>query len=90
VQESLPRPRPQHKNHHPGYRLLPHAPRPPSWFRRLRQWWRHQQYRLGQWFLSHLPHLGRPESETAALQLLVLALTVVVLFQAVLLVLAAR
>ena len=62
-----------------------------AWFRlrrtRLRAWWRRQESRLGQWLSRHLPY--HPEAQTAALQLLVLALTAVVLFQAVLLVLTA-
>jgi hypothetical protein len=69
----------------------PRPPRPRSsprrMWRRLALWWRRQEYRLGQWLSRHLPY--RPEAQTAALQLLVLALTAVVLFQAVLLVLTA-
>ena len=55
------------------------------WLRRLRVWWSRQQFRLGSWLSRRLPY--RPEAQTAALQLLVLALTLLVLFQAVLLVL---
>lgn len=53
--------------------------------RRLRLWWTRLLYRLGRWLLS-LP-LFRPGQETASLQLLILLLTFVVLFQALVLVL---
>lgn len=52
--------------------------------RRLRLWWTRLLYRLGRWLLS-LP-LFRPGQETASLQLLILLLTFLVLFQALVLV----
>lgn len=69
---------------------------PPPWMRRVRAWfrlwrtrlrhWRRQQgFLLGQWLWQHLPH--SPASERTSLHLLVLALTMIVLFQACLLVL---
>jgi hypothetical protein len=71
-----------------------HPPRPPNrphprpWTRP-RRWWTQQEYRLGRWLSLRLPRLNHLEAQTAALQLLVLALTAVVLFQAVCLVLTA-
>jgi hypothetical protein len=62
---------------------------PPPWLRRLRRrlslWWLRRQHRLGRWFLS-LP-LFRHDQQATALQLLILGLLLVVIFQAVLLIL---
>lgn len=53
--------------------------------RRIHLWLRRQEHRLGRWVWHHLPPNNQPE--VAALQLLVLGLTLIVLFQAGLLVL---
>lgn len=73
--------------HQPGHVPMGRPPwlRPRRWCRRLRLWWRRQQYRLGEWTYNHLP--AHPGAETAALQLLIVGLTLIVIFQAAMLVL---
>jgi hypothetical protein len=90
-----PLPRQTRYGYQPGHVPLGPPPwlrRTRAWFRlrrtRLRTWWHRREYRLGRWLSRRLPY--HPGAETAALQLLVLALTAVVLFQAVLLVLTTR
>ena len=73
----------------PDYQIDPHLRHdfpPPGrrlarWTRRLRLWFRRQQYRQAQWLLR------LPDPYTAALHLLVVGLLLIVLFQAGLLVL---
>jgi hypothetical protein len=74
------------------YQIDPHLrhdfsnpPGPRHRWRRTRLWFRRQEHRLGQWLFRHLPPSNQPE--VAALQLLVAGLTLIVLFQAGLLVL---
>ena len=56
------------------------------WWRQLRLWRLRRMVRLGEWAVRHLPR--SLQQEAAALRLLVLGLTLIVLFQAVLLILA--
>ena len=57
------------------------------WWRQLRLWLLRREVRWGQWWVQRLPR--SLQEEAVALRLLVLALTLVVLLQGVLLVLAA-
>lgn len=71
--------------HQPGH--LPLGP--PPWLRRTRRrlslWWRRRMFRLARCLWERLPQGG--SVETAALQLLIAGLTLIVLFQSALLVL---
>jgi hypothetical protein len=64
---------------------FPPNPKRPARWTRLRLWWRRQQFRLGRWVLR-LP-LFHQDSPVGALQVLVLGLSLIVLFQMVLLIL---
>ena len=71
----------------------PKPPRLARWtpqllWQRFRLWYLRQAYRFALWLAERLPH--SPQQDVAALQLLILVLTMVVLFQALLLVLVAR
>lgn len=69
---------------HLRYDYSPPRPRLARWTR-LRLWWYRRLYLLGQWSWRYYRQLANPE--VAALQLLILGLLMIVLFQAFLLVL---